>query len=109
MWSSDEAVLIGRLWVKQMVLASGAAAVQHRHAFDHATLLARGRVRVVTDGEQMEFSAPRIIVIERGRHHGFLALEDDTVLYCVHALHEGEAMPEVEAMEPKIAQTLGVD
>lgn len=58
---------------------------QHEHAYDHATLLARGAIRVWIDGEDMgEYRAPKPIFIAAKKRHIFLTLEDDTVLYCIH-------------------------
>lgn len=58
----------------------------HRHQFDHLTLLAKGRLKVTVDGSVSEFSAPHMIYIKKEKLHELVALESDTVAYCIHAL-----------------------
>lgn len=58
---------------------------QHVHDYDHLTLVASGAVKVWRDGKVMgEFSAGEALTIKAGIAHGFQALEDDTVIYCIH-------------------------
>lgn len=65
----------------------------HRHCFDHVTLLARGsvvagigRVGDTTIYEYETFTAPHFIYIPKDTPHRFEALEDNTVLVCLHSL-----------------------
>lgn len=61
----------------------------HYHHFDHVSLLIRGKVRVEVEGEDpTEFKAPTFIVIKKEKKHKFVALENDTVWYCVFALRD---------------------
>lgn len=60
----------------------------HTHQFDHLTLLATGSLRVTVDGESTDFKAPMMIFIHKDKHHELVALEDNTVAYCIHALRE---------------------
>jgi quercetin dioxygenase-like cupin family protein len=77
------------LWLRQMHFAkAGDANEGHIHNYDHMTLLAYGSVRVHVDGNTTDFKAPNSIFIVKGKSHFIEALEDNTVAYCVHALHD---------------------
>lgn len=80
----------GNIWVRQNYLPkAGDRADGHKHHFDHVSLLCRGRVRVEVKGfEPKEFTAPTFIVIKKEYEHDFIALEDDTLWYCIFALRD---------------------
>ena len=86
----------GNIWVRQNYLVkAGDRAGGHTHQFDHVSLLCRGKVRVEIAGfPPKEFTAPTFIVIKKEYEHDFVALEDDTLWYCVFALRDinGEVM-----------------
>lgn len=84
------ACYVGNVWVKQNHLQrAGDANEGHKHHFDHVSLLAKGKVRVEIAGfEPKEFTAPTFIVIKKEHNHRFVALEDDTLWYCVFALRD---------------------
>lgn len=63
----------------------------HTHQFDHLTLLANGSLKVTVDGETTEFKAPTMIFIKKDKNHELVALEDNTVAYCIHALRKENA------------------
>lgn len=58
----------------------------HKHQFDHLTLLAKGKLKVTVEGSTSEFTAPHMIYIHKDKIHELVALEPDTVAYCIHAL-----------------------
>lgn len=60
----------------------------HTHAFDHLTLLATGSLRVTVEGKTTDFNAPHMIYIHKDKNHELVALEDNTVAYCIHALRD---------------------
>jgi quercetin dioxygenase-like cupin family protein len=62
----------------------------HTHQFDHLTLLASGKLKVTVDGVSTEFTAPHMIYIHKDKFHELVALEDQTVAYCIHALRDKE-------------------
>ena len=83
--------IVANTWVKQMhFISAGDKNEGHKHVFDHQTLLAKGRVNVNVNGKNTEFIAPHIIFIGAGYEHEITALEDDTVVFCIHALRDGE-------------------
>lgn len=60
----------------------------HSHCFDHVTLLARGRLQLTALGTTTEFVAPHQIYIKANVMHELVALEDDTVAFCIHAIRD---------------------
>lgn len=58
----------------------------HTHPFDHLTLLAAGSLKITMNGKTTDFKAPHMIYIKAEREHELVALEDNTVAYCIHAL-----------------------
>jgi hypothetical protein len=58
----------------------------HTHAFDHLTLLAKGKLKVTVDGVSTEFTAPNMIYIKADKIHELEALVEETLAYCIHAL-----------------------
>lgn len=80
--------------------------VGHTHQFDHLTLLAKGQLRVTVDGIETVFTAPHMIYIHKDKVHEMVALVDDTVAYCIHALRDGGAVDDI--IDPSMIPT-GVD
>lgn len=75
------------VFIRQMYFEkAGDSETQHHHAFDHITLLARGSIEVEVEGQKTTFKAPHMIYIRADKRHGMVALEDDSLAYCVHAL-----------------------
>jgi quercetin dioxygenase-like cupin family protein len=60
----------------------------HRHQFDHLTLLSSGSLRVTVEDKTTDFKAPNMIFIHKDKRHELVALEDNTVAYCIHALRD---------------------
>lgn len=67
----------------------------HTHQFDHLTLLAVGRLQVTVDGCVSEFTAPHMIYIKKDKMHELVALEPNTVAYCIHALRLGDDVNDI--------------
>lgn len=67
----------------------------HTHPFDHLTLLAHGSLKVTVDGISTVFKAPHMIYIHKDKNHELVALEDDTVAYCIHALRDGNEIDDI--------------
>tara|TARA_R110000868_G_C10423677_1_gene723604 strand:+ start:44 stop:397 length:354 start_codon:yes stop_codon:yes gene_type:complete len=75
------------LYAKRMVIPKGFEAGQHAHNYSHLSILAKGKVVVLTDDSQTEYEAPACIEIKAGVHHVVHALEDSE-WFCVHATEE---------------------
>ena len=67
----------------------------HKHPFDHLTLLASGKLQVKTDVGVSVFEAPHMIYINKDKNHELVALEDNTVAYCIHALRDGNGVGDI--------------
>lgn len=88
--------LAANTWVKQMHFAkAGCLNPGHKHSFDHQSLLALGSVKVTVNGEDTIFNAPHIIFIGAGHEHTMVSLEDNTIVYCIHALRDGERVEDI--------------
>jgi quercetin dioxygenase-like cupin family protein len=91
---SDPIVHIGcvaNLYSRMMHFAKvGDVEIGHTHQFDHLTLLAKGKLKVTVEGVSTEFTAPHMIYIKADKVHELVALTDDTVAYCIHALRDKE-------------------
>lgn len=85
---TDDMGFFGNIWVRQRVLRQGEQHPGHKHHFDHVTLLVRGQVEVDVEGRCSQFTAPTFIVIRAEQQHGFTALTDDVLYYCVFALRD---------------------
>lgn len=75
----------------------------HAHPFDHSTLLARGSIRLTVEGCARDFKAPALIYIQKDKKHELKALEDNTVVACIHALRDeaGVILPENSMLSPQ--------
>lgn len=67
----------------------------HTHPFDHLTLLASGSLKITVEGKETVFKAPHMIYINKDKEHELVALEDNTVAYCIHALRNGEGVDDI--------------
>lgn len=74
---------------------AGDVEVGHTHQFDHLTLLASGSLKVTVDGVESTFVAPHMIYIHKDKVHELVALEDNTVAYCIHALRNGDGVDDI--------------
>ena len=82
---------VSNVFIRQMLFEkNGDADKGHAHVFDHQTLLARGSIKAVVDGQTSYFTAPQIIFIKAEILHEFTAMEDNTLCYCIHALRDGD-------------------
>ena len=90
------------VFVKLMPLAKrGDTVAQHVHAYEHTTLLVRGRVLMATSGRgTVIYDAPAAILIRASVAHSFEALADDTALLCVHDVSRTGGRVEVAALHP---------
>jgi quercetin dioxygenase-like cupin family protein len=76
------------LYVKQVFLPKDSLACQHKHNYDHLSILAQGKVKVLFDNDVVEtYTAPACINIKKGINHTILALEDST-WFCIHHTFE---------------------
>lgn len=80
---------VSNIFIRQMHFRSaGDIEHGHSHIFDHVTLLASGKIRVTALGKSTEFTAPHHIFIKANVIHELEALEDNTVVHCIHGIRE---------------------
>jgi len=72
------------VYVKETRMPAGYVFVQHKHKFDHFSILASGSVELMIDGIRSEVHAPACLTIQANKHHGIKSLTD-VVWYCIHA------------------------
>lgn len=86
----EEHGFVGNIWIRQNFLPkAGDTAGGHLHHHDHVSLLVKGSVSVqVGDLPAKEFVAPTFVVIKKNHKHKIIALEDETVFYCLYAMRD---------------------
>ena len=78
----------GNIFSRMMIFKKGDVEVGHSHQFDHITLLTSGKLKIIIDGQESVFEAPKHIFIKAEQLHELEALEDNTVAFCIHALRD---------------------
>ena len=92
----DSINIVSNVFIRQMELQSKGDKVQgHSHNFDHQHLLAVGSVRITVDGKSVDYTAPTIIFIEKGKEHGMEALSDYALGYCIHPIRTGYRVEDI--------------
>jgi len=87
---------VSNVFIKQMrFIKAGDIEQGHSHCFDHLTLLASGKLRLTALGQSTDFVAPHHIFIKAGVEHELMALEDETVVHCIHAIRDGERVEDI--------------
>tara|TARA_R110000868_G_scaffold138625_1_gene352861 strand:- start:1277 stop:1642 length:366 start_codon:yes stop_codon:yes gene_type:complete len=87
---------VANLFSRQMHFKkAGDIELGHTHPFDHLTLLASGSLQVTVNGKVTDFKAPHMIYIKAEYEHGLVALEDNTVAFCIHALRDGNGVDDI--------------
>jgi quercetin dioxygenase-like cupin family protein len=101
---------VANLFSRQMHFEKeGDVEIGHKHEFDHLTLLASGSLKVTVEGEETVFKAPHMIYIHKDKVHELVALEDNTVAFCIHALRDGNGVDDIldPAMIPEGVTAIG--
>ena len=95
------------VFVRMMhLIKAGDTVESHAHTFDHITLISRGSVKMEHDNGSSEYKAPALVVTPKGIHHQFAALEDRTVLCCIHAVRDGDDVDDVAPQDITKEQAL---
>lgn len=82
---------VGNIYSRQMHFQkAGDIEMGHTHQFDHLTLLATGKLQVTVEGVITNFDAPHMIYIHKDKNHELVALEDNTVAYCIHPIKDSD-------------------
>ena len=92
--------LVDNVFVKMMHLAAiGDTHGGHAHVFDHITLLATGSVKMKHDNGEQDFTAPKLIVTPKGITHEFIAITNDVLLCCIHAIRNGDTVEDIAGQD----------
>ncbi len=75
------------VYAREMHIPKGFEAETHSHNFAHMSILAEGKVFVTANGVGTEYTAPTVISMGAGIHHGIYAVED-SVWFCIHPTDE---------------------
>lgn len=82
---------VGNVYIRMMNFRKAGDFNQgHTHRYDHITLLSKGSLEVVCNGETTIFTAPAMIYIDKDQEHKLTALEDNTLASCIHALRDAD-------------------
>jgi quercetin dioxygenase-like cupin family protein len=91
---------VANMFVRQMCFKQPGDAEQgHKHNFDHLTLLATGKLLVEVGTESTIFVAPAMIYINKDIAHKLIALEPNTVAYCIHGLRDMDISDDILSPE----------
>lgn len=85
-----ESVYFGKILATKFDLfEKGMEINQHKHEYDHISILVSGEVSVSVDnGPQNIYKAPSVICIKKGSAHHIISQKDNTVWYCIFALYD---------------------
>jgi quercetin dioxygenase-like cupin family protein len=72
------------VYAKETRFSAGSILVQHKHKYDHLSILASGSVELIVDDVKSIVHAPACLTIQANKHHGVKSLTD-VVWYCIHA------------------------
>jgi mannose-6-phosphate isomerase-like protein (cupin superfamily) len=74
---------VGGIYTKEMHIPPGFRLEQHRHTFDHQSILVSGDAIVEVDGEQTQYAGPSMLTIAAKKVHSIIALTP-VVWLCQH-------------------------
>jgi quercetin dioxygenase-like cupin family protein len=74
----------GKIYHKEFTLDDSEIITQHKHMFDHVTLLTSGSIIVTVAGQQSLHHAPDYVFIKAGEHHQIEAFDGSARLFCTH-------------------------
>jgi quercetin dioxygenase-like cupin family protein len=82
------------IWYSVMYLAAGEGVVQHKHKFDHETVVIAGDIVLTVDEKATPAAAPASLLIRAGQTHRIDAATD-AVCMCIHRLAPGETIDDI--------------
>lgn len=83
--------MYGNIFFRMFTLCKGEEIPCHSHEHRHITLVCHGSVLAIIQGEDTEtYRKGEACPVEKDIEHGYRALEDGTVLACIHVVRETE-------------------
>jgi hypothetical protein len=85
-----ESVFFGKILATKFDLfQKGMEINQHKHEYDHISILVSGEVSVIVDnGPENIYQAPSVICIKKNSSHKIISMSDNTVWFCIFALYD---------------------
>jgi quercetin dioxygenase-like cupin family protein len=93
-----EPTIVGNLFFNTMLFRKkGDQIAGHSHPYDHRTFIISGSVKMgVRDQPEFDVcTALDLIVTPKGVLHWFEALEDNTIITCIHPIRNGEDLADI--------------
>ena len=82
----------GNMFFRMFTLCKGEEIPCHAHEHRHVTFVCHGSVLAIVQGEDTEtYRKGEACPVESNIEHGFRALEEGTVLACVHVVRESDS------------------
>lgn len=75
------------VYAKQTLIPEGVCLEQHKHTFDHMSILASGRAQVDVEDSTLVLDGPAVIEIVANKAHKVTAITP-CVWFCIHATEE---------------------
>lgn len=72
------------VYAKECLIPAGLILTQHKHEFDHLSILATGTALVSVEGIESIKVGPCAITIEAGKQHSVRSMTD-VAWFCIHA------------------------
>lgn len=85
------------VYSREMRFPKGWFVESHKHCFDHMSILAQGKVKLIVNDEEFIYEAPYVLNIKKDTQHRIEALED-SVWFCIHVT-QGTNVTSVEEVE----------
>ena len=102
---SDPIINMGmaaNIYVKQLhFLNAGDLDTPISLVYDHLALIAKGKIIVIVNGQETEFTAPKIVFVKSNITHQFKAATDNSVVYFVQVIRDNDGMILDPSMVPK--------
>ena len=98
----SEHTIAQNVFIKRMIFVHKSDSnLFHKHAYDHLTVLSAGALEIRCDNRVGRFRAPHLFLTPKDGVHQFVALEDQTIVSCIHALRDPDGDNEI--VSPKIS------
>jgi quercetin dioxygenase-like cupin family protein len=82
---------IGGVYCKEVTIKDDCEIMQHKHEYDHMSVLVSGCAVVDCEGDIQTYYAPEIIKIKAGKNHSVTAVNGDVKWLCIHQTDETDA------------------
>ena len=85
-----------RLMVCRLRLAPGVVTAEHSHPHEQITLVEKGRVRFLIDGQEREVAAGDVLHFPPGVRHGATILDEQAILIDIFSPIREDFLPRTE-------------